>query len=124
MTEAEWLACDDQRLKLAFIRREASDRKCRLFACACCRRAWHLLVDQRSRNAVEVSEQYADGLVSRDELATAQDAAAKAGKERETEFMSTVEEFHKAPQLVLTIERQQAENQHRKNLEVAFPRLE
>src|SRR5262249_39442140 len=38
------------------------------FGCACCRRIWHLLSDQRSRDAVEVVERYADGLASRREI--------------------------------------------------------
>jgi hypothetical protein len=40
-----------------------SDRKLRLFGCACCRTAG-LLKDPRSRRVVETAERYADGLAS------------------------------------------------------------
>src|SRR5438105_3480713 len=43
-------------------------RKLRLFACACARRLWSLLLDERSRQAIEAAEGYADGLVSDSEL--------------------------------------------------------
>jgi hypothetical protein len=55
MTEAEWLAGTEPEKMLAFlrvIRAQASERKLRLFACACCRRIWRLLSDDRSRKAV------------------------------------------------------------------------
>jgi hypothetical protein len=69
MTEAEWLACTDPRLMLEFVRSKASERKLRLFACACCRRIWRLLRCKALRMAVEVSEQRADGLVLAGQLA-------------------------------------------------------
>ena len=37
MTEAEWLASDDPTPLLEYLRGEASDRKLRLYACACFR---------------------------------------------------------------------------------------
>jgi hypothetical protein len=56
MTEAEWLACTEPTPMLEFLRGKASDRKLRLFACACCRRIWHLLVDEHNREVVEQTE--------------------------------------------------------------------
>ena len=59
MTESEWLACDVMALlwiHLRDINRDRDHRKVRLFACACCRRVWHLLTDPRSREAVERAE--------------------------------------------------------------------
>jgi hypothetical protein len=102
MTEQEWLACRDptpmlQFLKLGivtlvddlptpaaraairqFLVGKAVHRKRVLFACACCRRIWLLLKDDRSRRAVEIAERSADGLASDEELATAQAGALEA----------------------------------------------
>src|SRR5262249_29695557 len=80
MTEAEWLACNDPRPMLTSLRDRASDRKLRLFACACCRRIWHLLTDGRSRTAVTVAEQFSEGAVTAQQLLEAE-LAAQAGAE-------------------------------------------
>jgi hypothetical protein len=81
MTEKEWLAATDPwpMLDLLRDRGHADERRCRLFACSCVRRAWHILGDDRERQAVEVAEQYADGLASRRRLTAANSAAMAAG---------------------------------------------
>jgi hypothetical protein len=95
MTEKTWLTSRDPRKLLGAIsgmitpglafqlgwggdfRRQApgvlhgtvSDRKARLFAVACCYTLRHLITNDRCRNAVEVSEQFADGLATKRQLA-------------------------------------------------------
>lgn len=68
MSEAEWLACTKPHEMVSFLRGKASERKLRLFACASCRRLWHLLTDERSRRGVEVAELYADNLATAEQL--------------------------------------------------------
>jgi hypothetical protein len=72
MTETEWLACADPQKMLKFFRGRLSDRKLRLFAVACCRRAWHLFPNERSRQAVAVAERQADGRASVEECKQAE----------------------------------------------------
>jgi hypothetical protein len=82
MTEQEWLTSTDPRAMLAALLAggTASDRKLRLFACACCRRVWRLLADERSRRAVESAERYADGLADESEMDEAALAAWNAAE--------------------------------------------
>ena len=86
MDSAAWGKCEDARLMLDWwVNRQASaerpiypsrdKRKLRLFAAACCRQAWHLLADGRSRAAVEVAERYADGEATERERFRAWDEA-------------------------------------------------
>jgi len=66
--ENEWLSADDPVPLLHFLADKVSDRRLRLFACACVRLVWSKVPDQPSRAAVEVVERFADGLITRDEL--------------------------------------------------------
>jgi hypothetical protein len=56
---------------------KASNRKSRLFACACCRRLASLLLPAECFSLIEVAERYADGLADEEErLAAVQVAVA------------------------------------------------
>jgi hypothetical protein len=79
VTEAEWLECDDLWRLLGARHVQASPRKLRLFAVACCRRLAHLM-DEMSLSALDFAERYADGLADPAELCRARDAARQAEK--------------------------------------------
>jgi hypothetical protein len=78
VTEDEWTTCNNPKAMVSFlaVQHRASGRKLRLFSCACCRRVWHLLADERARRAVEVAERFADGVATEREREEAQRAAA------------------------------------------------
>ena len=80
MTEREWLNGLDPLTMLAFLQRaeKPSERKLRLFAVACSRRIWSR-IDDLSRAAVEVAEDFADGLASPEQLRAARLACKSAG---------------------------------------------
>jgi len=72
MTEAEWLACEDPKPMVAHIRSSGSARKLRLFACACCYRVY-TDGDGPEFDGVTISERYADGQATDEELKQAED---------------------------------------------------
>src|SRR4029450_9954587 len=52
---------------------KSSDRKLRLFACACYHRIRHLLPNRVAQNAVDVAERFADGRATTEELQQSED---------------------------------------------------
>jgi hypothetical protein len=78
MTEADWLACTDPEPMLEAVYDQASQRKLRLFAVACCRCVWHLLATDDCRRAVKIAERFADELASEAELVDAADLVRKS----------------------------------------------
>ena len=71
---SDWMLWLLSRLKVE------ADISYRLFACWCVRQVWHLLTDERSRNAVIISEKYALGQATEKELDAARDAAMAAAR--------------------------------------------
>jgi hypothetical protein len=80
LNEQEWLDGSDPDVALAFVAAEdnptkrksrPSDRKLRLFGCACCRRIWSLLSPEWAKEAVLVAEAYADDLAGESDLKAA-----------------------------------------------------
>jgi hypothetical protein len=61
MTETEWDGCTSYLRRLGYLHRQGSDRKWRLFACACCRRVWDRFPDPCNRDLVTAVEKHVDG---------------------------------------------------------------
>jgi hypothetical protein len=93
MTEAEWASCQNPMPMLEFLRtsRKASDRKLRLFGCACVRHIWRLLAENPSQWAIEVAEQFADGNATQQALLNAGSSVHAAADFYETATMDTAE---------------------------------
>jgi hypothetical protein len=73
VNEAEWLGCNDPQKMLEALQTAGttSDRKLRLFACACCRRVWHCLAGRRCRDLVQLAEDFADDVVTEEAMVSA-----------------------------------------------------
>jgi hypothetical protein len=81
MTEDQWRTSTDPAAMLAYLHGRVTERKLRLFACACVRRHWEALTDPRSQRAIEVAERYAEGLATEVERFDAWDDASAVGDE-------------------------------------------
>jgi hypothetical protein len=72
---AHWPTCDELLVLTSCRRGWPSVRKCRLFACACCRLTW---TDPSWLDAVGIAERLADGLAWHDEVEVARKQLRKA----------------------------------------------
>ncbi len=79
MTEDQWLATTDPQPMLDFLRGKVSDRKLRLFAVACCRRAGALL--EHDHKTLATAEDYADGILGDEDIMYAWWDACEANDE-------------------------------------------
>ena len=78
MTEADWLTSASPSSLLKFLRLRATDRKLRLFGCACCRLFWDNLPGEWAWQAIEAAEQYADDQVTEIAMERIRQASRKA----------------------------------------------
>jgi hypothetical protein len=77
MTEQDWLTSADPTAMFGILQARDTgrgrERKLRLFAVACCRRVWHLIADERSKELVETAERFAEGRAAQAELEAARE---------------------------------------------------
>jgi hypothetical protein len=112
MTEAEWLACEDPEGMVAHLGDRISTRKARLFGCCHRHRVWPYLVDERSQKALEVSERFADGLATKEELATACSEGFTAMQEISDVFGPDDYAYQTAASLMWAVAAEPARNLH------------
>lgn len=79
LTADEWDTCTYPGTMLPHLRTD-DPRKLRLFVCACCRRVWEMLFDERSKRVVETAELWADGQTTDRVLKAIQFAGCLADK--------------------------------------------
>ncbi len=78
MTEKEWLESADPERMLKFVGDLDDERRLLRVAVAACRRVWPLLVDERSRQAVETIDRYSHGQAADASLRAANQQAEAA----------------------------------------------
>jgi hypothetical protein len=78
MTANEWNACSDPHAMWMVFAEAPEQTDLTLFGCACCRRVWHLLSDERLRRGIEVRERYERAEASEEGLAEAEQNARTA----------------------------------------------
>ena len=58
MTETEWNTCLDLQPMLQSFVNDPERAELGIFGCACCRRVWALMSDERLRRGIEIRERY------------------------------------------------------------------
>jgi hypothetical protein len=81
MNESAWDAGRDLWKMIESVSQLPDPKPARRFACACVRRVWSNLVDERSTAAVEIAERYLEGQCTEEELHAAWSAACAADQE-------------------------------------------
>jgi hypothetical protein len=84
MTEQEWVECEDPEGLLNEVGKQLSERKLRLFACACCRRVWPLLGDA-ARRAIIVTEDLIEGSADHEDWIAAWEVLRREDNEADLE---------------------------------------
>jgi hypothetical protein len=79
MNEDEWLHSADPVAMLDYLEGKVSERKLRLFACACVRRYWGLLRFRTPREAVDLAERLAEGQADAQAVEDMRQTAEMAG---------------------------------------------
>ena len=87
MTEAEWLVCEDPQRMLEFLRGQSTQRKLRLFLCACCRHLWDRNTPKAIKRAIKVAEKYADAVVGKETFSKMQ-GSSRSGIRRSNRFFA------------------------------------
>ena len=77
MTEDRWRSCDDPEPMVRSLDADRHQGALRLFAAGCVRRVWTLVVGDALKEAVEVSEAYAEGRADATALGRAAESAAE-----------------------------------------------
>ena len=99
MNEYEWDTCVDPSLMLSSYADDRERAELGLFGCACCRRLWHLLSDERLRRGIEVRERHERGLASKEEVDDAVRGARIARREARAPFIYLAECDEHAPEV-------------------------
>lgn len=82
MAEPQWQTWQHPEAILTLVQGRLGERELRLFACACCRRVWHLL-NEANRRIVEAAEQSARGQLPPAQLSELAEAVSGASAEDE-----------------------------------------